>query len=162
MKKKALKEYQEYLKKKAKSFRLTAEDLSNLTDLGMMIPNWLIECVLKPNKMDKWFFSFFNSIEDITLKDIKHKSPQTKTYGVANPVIGDITSLSAIDLGIGSNLNVESSGRDKTGDTHKGKGKVIEHIVTQEAVDEMNALSKKLGLPKTKLKVGEKFTILLK
>lgn len=62
-----LEEYKKYLKKEAKNFRLTQEDLSNLTDLGMMIPAWFVKDVLKLNKLDKWFWDFFQRIEDITL-----------------------------------------------------------------------------------------------
>jgi len=62
-------EYKKHLKEEAKKFILTAEDLSNLTDLGMMIPAWFVKDVLKFNKMDKWFWDFFGRIEDITLID---------------------------------------------------------------------------------------------
>ena len=66
--------YKKYLENEAKKFRLTAEDLSNLTDLGMMIDWRLYEYTLKPNKMNKWFIDFFNRIEDVTLDyDIKLK-----------------------------------------------------------------------------------------
>ena len=70
-KSKELKEYEKYLEEEASKFRLTVEDLSNLTDLGMMIPAWVVEDILKPNKMDKWFWKFFNRIEDITLTELK-------------------------------------------------------------------------------------------
>ena len=65
--KKQMKQYQDFLKREAKKFRLTSEDLSNLTDLGMMIDWQTWEYVLKPNKMDKWFKKFCDRIEWITL-----------------------------------------------------------------------------------------------
>lgn len=68
--------YNKHLIKEAKKFRLTPEDLSNLTDLGMMIPAWFVKDVLKPNKMDKWFWDFFGRIEKITLKEMKDDPKQ--------------------------------------------------------------------------------------
>lgn len=67
---KKLEEYKKYLKEEAEKFRLTAEDLTNLTDLGMMIPWWVFEGTIKLNKMDKWFIKFFNRIEEITIPEI--------------------------------------------------------------------------------------------
>jgi hypothetical protein len=73
MNKKELSKYKKYLETEAEKFRLTQEDLSNLTDLGMMIPAWFVKDVLKPNKMDKWFWKFFRRIEDITLPELKER-----------------------------------------------------------------------------------------
>lgn len=69
--KQRLKEYKEYLEKEAKKFRLTSDDLSNLTDLELMMPYWFVEDVLKPNKLKEWFNKFFKRVEDITLYDLK-------------------------------------------------------------------------------------------
>lgn len=69
--KKEMEEYKKFLDEAVKRFKLTPEDLHNLTDLGMMIPAWLVKDVLKPNKMDKWFWDFFGRIEEITLIDDK-------------------------------------------------------------------------------------------
>ena len=60
-----LKEYKKHLEKEAIKFRLTSEDISNSFDLGMMIPHWFYEGVLKPNKMNKWFDKFFFRIEKV-------------------------------------------------------------------------------------------------
>lgn len=66
-----LKKYQEHLKQEAKKFKLTADDLTNLTDLELMMPFWFVEKVLKPNKLKKWFLEFFAKIEKITLPELK-------------------------------------------------------------------------------------------
>lgn len=68
-KSKKLIEYEKRLEEKGKEFVLTPEDLHNLTDLGMMIPAWFVNDVLKPNKLDKWFWKFFQRIEEITLEE---------------------------------------------------------------------------------------------
>ena len=65
--KKQMRDYRNFLDKEAKNFKLTAEDLSNLTDLGMMIDWQTWEYVLKPNKMDKWFKKFLDRVEWITI-----------------------------------------------------------------------------------------------
>jgi len=73
MNKKKHSEYKKHLETEAGKFRLTPEDLSNLTDLGLMIPAWFIKCVLKPNKIDKWFWKFFDKIERITLSELNSR-----------------------------------------------------------------------------------------
>ena len=59
--------YGKYLEREAKKFKITREDLSNLTDLDMMLPHWFVKDVLKPNKMDKWWYKFAERISKITL-----------------------------------------------------------------------------------------------
>jgi hypothetical protein len=66
-----IKDYENYLNKKAEEFKLTGKDISNLTDLQLMIPYWFVDGVLKPNKLDEWFKDFFGRIGEITLKDLK-------------------------------------------------------------------------------------------
>jgi len=41
-------------------------------------------------------------------------------------------------------------------------GKIIEVTITQENIDEVNKLRKKLKLPPTKKKAGDKFEVLFK
>lgn len=67
---KQLKQYQKYLEQEASNFKLTAEDLSNLTDLGMMIPYWFVQDLLKRNKMKVWWLGFIRRIEKITLREV--------------------------------------------------------------------------------------------
>jgi 5,10-methenyltetrahydromethanopterin hydrogenase len=67
----SLKEYITFLNEAGNNFKLTSLDLHNLTDLEMMMPAWLVKDVLKPNRMDKWFWKFFGRIEEITLADKK-------------------------------------------------------------------------------------------
>lgn len=64
-------DYIKHLEDSAEKFRLTPEDLSNLTDLGMMIDWKTYEYVLKPNKMDKWFKKFIGRVDKITLVELE-------------------------------------------------------------------------------------------
>jgi len=66
-----MKKYLIQLEKGAKKFKLTAEDLSNLTDLELMMPSWFVQEVLKPNKLLPWYLNFFGRIEEITLGELK-------------------------------------------------------------------------------------------
>jgi hypothetical protein len=66
-----IKKYRVKLKKGAKNFKLTEEDLSNLTDLELMLPSWFVQDVLKPNKLLPWYLNFFGRIEEITLGDYR-------------------------------------------------------------------------------------------
>jgi hypothetical protein len=70
-KNRGLEEYEKFLEEAANNFKLTSLDLQNLTDLGMMMPAWLVKGVLKPNGMEKWFWKFVDRIETITLADKK-------------------------------------------------------------------------------------------
>ena len=66
---KGMEEYKKFLTEAGKNFKLTDLDLHNLTDLEMMIPAWFVKDILKPNKMDKWFWDFFGRVEEITLSN---------------------------------------------------------------------------------------------
>lgn len=68
--KKEIKEYRDFLNEAGKNFKLTEEDLSNLTDLSYMVCPDDIE-TFKLNKINKWFERFFGRIEEITLADKK-------------------------------------------------------------------------------------------
>lgn len=64
-----MKEYNKSLEREAKKFKLTSEDLSNLTDLNYMAMTPALAETLTLNHMDKWYNKFFGRIEKITLKD---------------------------------------------------------------------------------------------
>lgn len=70
---KELKAYHARLKKGAKEFKITPEDLSNLTDLELMMPSWFVQEVLKPNNLLPWYLKFFGKVERITLGDMNGK-----------------------------------------------------------------------------------------
>lgn len=81
IKSKESKKYDERVKKLANKFKLTSEDLSNLTDLRYMIGEDAYE-TLELNKMDKWFMNFFNRIERITIPELyTHKNLKKKYPG---------------------------------------------------------------------------------
>lgn len=64
-----LKKYNEYLKKEAKKFKLTSEDLSNLYDFCYML-DYDTHQTFKLNKMGKWFKEFFRRIEKIVIPEL--------------------------------------------------------------------------------------------
>jgi len=68
--KKEMKKYKDYLKREAKKFKLTSEDLSNLYDFIYMIDDITFD-TLKLNKMDKWLFNLQHRIEKVIIPELK-------------------------------------------------------------------------------------------
>jgi len=68
--KKEMKKYKDYLKREAKKFKLTSEDLSNLYDLFYMIDDNVYK-ITKLNLMDKWFLNFHKRIEKVIIPELK-------------------------------------------------------------------------------------------
>ena len=67
-----MEKYERMLKRKAKEFVITSEDLSNLTDLFYMINDDTCQ-TLKINNMQKWFHKFQEKVERITIPEIYNK-----------------------------------------------------------------------------------------
>lgn len=70
--KKEIEEYRKEVRRGAKEFDLTAEDLSNLYDIFYMV-NWQDMETMKLNKMDKWFKKFFERVEKIVIPELYEK-----------------------------------------------------------------------------------------
>ncbi len=68
--KKRMKEYNKYLEKESKEFRLTSKDLSNLYDLFYMVDDNTMKTI-KLNKMYEWFAEFHERVEKIVLPELQ-------------------------------------------------------------------------------------------
>jgi hypothetical protein len=73
MKKEELKKYLRRLNKRAATFKLSGTDISNLYDLMNMAdtPDNIrisMRRTLKMNRMDKWFYSFMDRLENVVLE----------------------------------------------------------------------------------------------